>query len=79
MRQLLEFLYKYRAFFIFIILQTICAWMIVANNNYQRAIYLNTTSQFTGSIIEKLDNISDFFNLKDVNEDLALENIHLGR
>jgi len=77
MRQLLEFLFKYRAFFIFVILQALCAWMIVANNNYQRAVYLNTTSQFTGSIIERIDNISDFVNLKSVNENLAAENARL--
>jgi rod shape-determining protein MreC len=77
MRQLLEFLFKYRAFFIFVILQALCVWMIVANNNYQRAVYLNTTSQFTGSIIEKIDNVSDFINLKKVNENLAEENSRL--
>lgn len=77
MRQLLEFLFKYRAFFIFVILQAICGWMIVANNNYQRAVYLNTTSQFTGSIIEKIDNVSDFIKLKSVNENLAAENAWL--
>jgi rod shape-determining protein MreC len=77
MRQLLEFLFKYRAFFIFVILQVLCAWMIVANNNYQRAVYLNTTSKFTGSIVERADNVSDFFKLKQVNEALAEENAKL--
>jgi len=77
MHQLIKFLFKYRAFFIFIILQAICAWMIVANNNYQRAVYLNTTSQISGSFVEKMDNVSDFFNLKKVNEDLVLENARL--
>lgn len=77
MRQLLEFLFKYRAFFIFVLLQTICGWMIVANNNYQRAIFLNTTSEFTGTVVEKIDNVSDFVNLKTVNETLAAENARL--
>ena len=33
--------------------------------------------EYTGSIVEKADNISDFFDLKNVNEDLALENARL--
>ena len=77
MRQLIEFLFKYRAFFIFLLLQTVCAWMIIANNNYQRAVYLNATAKFSGSLIEKFDNISDFVELRRVNEDLVKENTRL--
>ncbi len=77
MSRLLEFLYKYRAFFIFLLLQVVCTWMIVVNNNYQRTVYFNTTSKFAGSIVEKTDNISDFFALKKVNEGLAAENARL--
>ncbi len=51
--------------------------MIVANNNYQRTVYLNTTSRIAGSVIEKADNVSDFFSLRKVNEDLAEENARL--
>ena len=77
MRQLLEFLVKYRAFFIFLLLQIICGWMIVANNNYQRTVYLNTTSSVFGSIVERADNVSDFFSLRKVNKTLSEENARL--
>ena len=77
MRQLLKFLYKYRAFFLFIVLQVVCTVMIVSNNNYQRSVYLNTTASIAGGLIERTDNISDFVALKKVNKELSEENARL--
>ena len=77
MRQLVAFLYKYRGFFLFILLEVICAWMIVANHDYQRTVYLNTSSGISGSLLETSDNISDYFHLRKVNLELAAENARL--
>lgn len=77
MGQLLAFLYKYRAFFTFLILELLCVWLIVANNNYQRATYFKVASGFVGSINQTTDNIEDFFSLRRVNEELAAENAML--
>lgn len=77
MGQLFAFLYKYRAFFTFLTLELLCIWMIVRNNNYQRAAYFNAASGFVGNINERTNNISDYFSLKKVNSDLAEENAGL--
>ncbi|MFT6054181.1 MAG: rod shape-determining protein MreC [Roseivirga sp.] len=77
MGQLFAFLFKYRAFFIFLILELFCFWLIVGNNNYQRAAYFKASVGVVGSVNEKSDNMSDYFGLKEVNAELAKENARL--
>ncbi len=74
MGQLLAFLVKYRAFFIFLFLELICISLIVSNNDYQRSAYLKSSSSLIGSITESSDNIGEYFGLKRVNRELAEEN-----
>jgi len=77
MGQLFTFLYKYRAFFLFVVLEVLCILLIVRNNNYQRAAYFNAASGFVGNINERANNVSDYFTLKKVNRELAEENARL--
>ena len=77
MGQLLAFLIKYRAFLLFLLLETFCVWLIVQNNDYQRSAFINSSSQFVGSINETSKNIGDYFRLGKVNEELATENARL--
>lgn len=77
MGQLLAFLVKYRAFFLFLCLECVCVLLIVSNNDYQRSAYISSSSSFIGGITETSDNISDYFGLKRVNKELAEENARL--
>ncbi|MBO3698962.1 rod shape-determining protein MreC [Roseivirga sp. E12] len=77
MGQLLAFLVKYRAFFIFLFLELICISLIVSNNDYQRSAYLKSSANVIGSVTESSDNIGDYFGLKRVNRELAEENARL--
>lgn len=77
MGQLFAFLYKFRAFFIFLILELFCFWLIVGNNNYQRSAYFKASAGLVGSVNQKADNIGDYFGLKQVNAELAKENARL--
>lgn len=77
MGQLLAFLVKYRAFFIFLFLEVICISLIVSNNDYQRSAYLKSSSNLIGSITESSDNVGEYFGLKRVNRELAEENARL--
>ena len=79
MGQLLAFLVKYRAFFIFLFLELICISLIVSNNDYQRSAYLKSSSSLIGSITESSDNIGEYFGLKRVNRELAEENATIAR
>jgi rod shape-determining protein MreC len=77
MGQLFTFLYKYRAFFIFLILEFFCLWLIVGNNDYQRNAYFKTTAGLAGRANQASDNVGDYFGLKQVNTELAQENARL--
>lgn len=77
MQQLLLLLYQYRATLIFILFEVFCAWLIVQNNYYQRARFFNSSNAVAANILGVSSNISDYFNLKTVNEQLADENAKL--
>ncbi len=77
MGQLLSFLIKFRAFFTFLVLEVLCIWLIISNNNYQKTVYINTASSLVGTITESSDEISDYFELNKVNKELTAENERL--
>lgn len=77
MGQLLAFLVRFRAFFLFLLLELICISLIVRNNDYQRSAFINSSSRFVGSVNETSDGIAEYFGLRRVNEELAAENARL--
>jgi rod shape-determining protein MreC len=77
MERLLKFLYEYRAFFTFLFLELVSVWLVVENNQYQSTTYFNTSNQIAASIISTSQNIREYFSLRDINSDLALENSRL--
>ena len=77
MRSLFLFLFKYRTFFVFVILQILCFWLIVSNNRYQSAAFFTSSNQLAATIMTTTDNISDYFNLGAQNRKLAEENARL--
>ncbi|QSE97802.1 rod shape-determining protein MreC [Fulvivirga lutea] len=79
MQRLFLFLYKYRAFLTFLFLEALCIWFIVQNNNYQSAKYFNSSNRISANLLATSRGISDYFNLKEVNTDLAEENANLRR
>ena len=79
MRRLFGFLYKYRAFLTFLFLELFSVWLIVQNNTYQGAKFFNSSNRIAANILSTSGGVSDYFNLKEVNEDLASENAELRR
>ncbi|SFC61113.1 rod shape-determining protein MreC [Flexibacter flexilis DSM 6793] len=77
MGSLFKFLYKYRAFQLFLILELICTWLIVQNNSYQGVAYLNSSNRVVAYFMAISNSINDYFYLQDINRDLAEENARL--
>lgn len=77
MQRLFAFLYKIRAFLLFLALQAICTGFIVKYNNYQSAAFLNTSNRYAASLLHTSSNVSSYFHLKETNDQLAFENAHL--
>ncbi|MBS1486618.1 MAG: rod shape-determining protein MreC [Bacteroidetes bacterium] len=74
MERLFNFVYTYRAFFTFLLLELFCTWLIVQNNRYQSAAYFNSSNALFARIHTVSQNIRDYFSLTDINAALAQQN-----
>jgi rod shape-determining protein MreC len=77
MERLFLFIYHYRAFFTFLVLEFICAWMIIDNNRYQGAQFFNSSNGFVASMNTFSQGVREYFSLRDINATLASENAYL--
>lgn len=73
MKSLLKFIYKYHYFILFILLETVAFVFLVRHNNYQRAAFLNSSSQVSGRIYNSAFSVSQYFHLKETNKELVNE------
>jgi rod shape-determining protein MreC len=79
MERLFIFIYQYRAFFTFILLEVVCFWLIVQNNHYQGTRFFNSSNAVVASLNSVAQNIREYFLLTEVNRTLAEENAELRR
>jgi rod shape-determining protein MreC len=77
MERLFIFLYQYRAFFTFLILEVICAWLIIENNQYQSARFFNSSNSAVASLNNFSQGVREYFLLRNINSTLAEENAML--
>jgi len=77
MRNLLLFIWKHYFFFVFLSLESLCIYLIVQNNYYQRASLINSSNNLSANVLKTSQNVRGYFYLKDVNENLANENAEL--
>lgn len=77
MERLFLFIYQYRAFFTFLALEIFCAWLIVANNQYQGAKFFNSSGSMAASLNSFSFGVKEYFSLKETNRVLADENAAL--
>ena len=77
MRNLLDFLYRYRTFGLFIVLEVFCAWLIVKYNNRHNASFLNSSNALAANVSQFSQNTENYFSLKEVNQQLLNENERL--
>jgi rod shape-determining protein MreC len=77
MQRLFIFFYQYRAFFTFLILEVVCAWMIIQNNQYQGAQFFNSSNSVVASLNTFSQGVREYFLLRNINNTLAEENAYL--
>jgi rod shape-determining protein MreC len=77
MRNLLLFIWRHYFFFVFLSLETFCIYLVVQNNYYQHASFVNSSNNLSANVLKISHNVENYFYLKDVNEMLAKENAEL--
>lgn len=74
MLNLVRFIWKYSNFFLFLLLEVFCFYLIFQNSYYQRAQFISSSNQVAGNIFTTVNSTREYFNLKETNELLAREN-----
>ncbi len=74
MERLFNFVYTYRAFFTFLLLELFCVWLVIQNNQYQSTKYFNSSNRLVARMNETAQSIREYFSLADINATLAKEN-----
>jgi rod shape-determining protein MreC len=77
MRALFLLIYKFHFFFFFLVLEVFCIYLLVQNNNYQRASFVNSSNVLVGKFYDEVGVFNSFVNLKTTNKNLAEENARL--
>jgi len=77
MRNLLIFITKYNAFFLFVIFEISSLIIYVKYNAFQKATFISSANDVTGNLYSRINGFYDYLSLKDVNDSLARENANL--
>ncbi len=77
MRNLLIFITKYNAFFLFIIFEVSSLIIYINYNSFQKAAFINSANDVTGNFYGRVSEFYGYLSLKDVNDSLARENARL--
>lgn len=77
MRNLLAFLYGYRTFILFILLEGIAFLWIMNSRSLQRSVFINSSSEVTGTILESFSQFKRYIDLDKQNQYLTEENAKL--
>jgi rod shape-determining protein MreC len=77
MRNLLIFITKYNAFFLFLIFEISSIIIYVKYNSFQKATFINSTNQVAGNLYTQVNGLKSYLSLREVNDSLARENSQL--
>ena len=71
MRNLFILLWKYNFFILFLLMEFFCAYLVVQNNNFQHASFINSTNKVAASIQSVVSEITEYIRLRATNDALA--------
>ena len=77
MRNLLNFFLKYNYWFLFIFLEVISFTLLFRFNHYQGSTFFTTSNRMVGLVYEAANQVTGYFHLKDINDDLVQKNVEL--
>jgi len=78
MRNLISFLIRHNAFFIFLVLEVISfSWIVSRGDNGQQQVWLSTSNNISGYFNEKYSNVRKYWGLPEENLSLQKENAEL--
>jgi rod shape-determining protein MreC len=77
MQKILLFLFRLRAFLLFVALEVVSFTLITSHNSQQGFVFFNSSNRWTGTLLETESNILEYFTLAEVNKSLVQKNAEL--
>lgn len=77
MREIIKLILRYHFTIIFIVLEIISFSLMIVHNNYQRTIFSGYTTSVFGTLSSRATEMSAYFSLKEMNDQLVVENAKL--
>ena len=77
MQRIFLFLYRIRAFLLFVLLEAVAISLIVSNNSQQGSAFFNSSNELSCSFFQTQSNVVDYFSLSSVNKSLMEKNAQL--
>lgn len=77
MRNLLGFFAKYGSWFLFVIYVAISFVWLFTDRRYQQSVWLTSANSVSSSVYEISGNVTGYFNLRSINDDLQKRNARL--
>ena len=74
MSELIAFLARHSKWFVFTLLVAISITLLVRNDPYRQHLYLTSAGRLASSAYKGANNVTSYFNLHDINEDLNRQN-----
>lgn len=74
MKNLFAFILKHNFIFIFLLLQVMCAFLMVRDGGYQGSHVLNSSNRMVAGVYQTAANTKEYFALRQENDRLATEN-----
>ncbi len=77
MRSLLNFLLRFKTLILFLILEAVALVLIFSSHNYHQTVAYNAARTVSGFVSKRIDAGTNYFRLRQINEELVAENIML--
>jgi rod shape-determining protein MreC len=77
MRNLIQFFVKHSSFFVFLFFAIVSLFLLVRFNSYHQSVFFSSANSVIANVYSVSGNISSYFGLKQVNEDLLERNLFL--
>ncbi|MCF0204774.1 MAG: rod shape-determining protein MreC, partial [Muribaculaceae bacterium] len=74
MNNLLDFIVKHSHWLVFILYMVAGSYLLFHNSPYQQSVYLTSANVATAKVLEVYSNVTGYFHLRDINEDLHTRN-----
>ncbi len=77
MQQIISFLYKNKFLLLFLLLEALAIFFTIQSHSYHKSKFINSANFVSGGIYNKMNNLKEFYLLKEENLRLSEENVQL--